>query len=40
MIGEERAGVLSPEAGLQPYEGFILFGSFFDVFLMLSGYIL
>lgn len=39
MIGEERAGVLSAEVGLQPYEGFILFRSFFDVFLMLSGYI-
>lgn len=40
MIGEERARVLSAEVGLKPYEGFILLRSFFDVFLMLSGYIL
>lgn len=40
MIGEERARALSAEVGLKPYEGFILLRSFFDVFLMLSGYIL
>lgn len=39
MIGEERVRVLSAEVGLKPYEGFSLFRSFFDGFLMISGYV-